>query len=923
MAQRFVPGDAVGIQVSTTDDTALNNVEISWRQNDVSSWQNLPVSNLGGGDYGASIQTGVADSSIHLKVRVTDQTGNFLEYSASNASLKQVPVLFTLMSDLQDVEYKDSDAVATITGFLTDLGGAPLSPGYSVPIELIIDGKKVAMILDDYVTSGSRVHNGTIRFDWQFNPKVVFSRADEHIDIRASFDLGVYEPKVATISLYSIAPVNGMPSITLQSPANGSLFAAGTLIDLDITDDGSFTASANVDGVQIIPFVSPWQISTSSWGDGHHVLEVVATDDQLAVARASFVFETDALAPSVAITYPSNGARIPVNSVLVVDVSDARLSTVAYSVDGNSPVPMSAPYRLDMTGWIPGQHSVTITASDLVGHSTAKQVTFEISTSSVVMQLLSPANRSVIRSGIPIQFTSSGNGSMTYKWCEAGTWTNLGSQTTISTVGWLQGLHTLLINATSSLGGWDQLTVTVTIDDVVPVIQLQSPSNNSYVSPTDRIIIHVQENNLMTVTWTLWGSTRSGSSPDLSISISSYPRDGAFSITVLVIDKAGNEARENYAFKLDSSPPILSITNIVSGEVAKLGLILDVSASDPYLTQVEWSLDDGQRVLLAAPYDIDTSSFSVGWHSLQITASDASGKQTVLTVSFYLDNTAPEIGSISSTSFKSGADFSVAANVTDDYGVGSVLLYYELVNGSYASVPMTLDGDSYVVLLSANALWDGMDVYVTCVDVAGNSALGPHVQLSAASPSSEPKSLVGFFSSISGIALLGAIAMISSMSLFLVSRRRSEDEETPPKPSVTRAISSETLRVESTASAIPAAKVRPPNRTLGQVQTAEVDANVGQIAQARSAAPSLESRKPARPPTLIDSIPEMVLKSQVPRDEPEPETDYGEMIERELIIPSLKTSIFRENIKDLNPEIMKQLEELGAMCRQMPKKTLG
>jgi len=921
MSQRFVPGEAVGIRVSATDDTALNNVEISWRQSDVSSWQNLPVSNLGGGDYGASIQTGVADSSIHLKVRVTDQTGNFLEYSASNASRKQVPVLFSLMSDLQDVEYKDSDAMATITGFLTDVGGAPLSPGYSVPIELVINGKKVAMILDDHVTSGSRVHDGTIRFDWHFNPKVVFSRPDEHIDIQASFDLGVYEPKVATISLYSIAPVNGIPSITLQSPANGSLFAAGTLIDLDITDDGSFTASASVDGIHILPFASPWQISTSSWGDGHHVLEVVATDDQLAFARASFVFETDALAPSIAITYPSDGARIPMNSVLTADVSDARLSTVTCSVDGNSPVPMTAPYRLDMTGWIAGQHSVTITARDLVGHSTTKRVTFEISTSSIVLQLLSPADRSVIRSGIAIRFTSSGNGSMTYKWCEGGTWTGLGTLMTVSTVGWLQGFHTLLINATSSLGGWDQITVAVTIDDVVPVIQLQSPSPNSFVSTSDRLVMNVQEGNLDFVTWTLWGRTSSSSTAPISISLASCPADGSFTLFVTAMDKAGNVAKAEFSFAMDSKPPSLSVGDLASGDAVRPGFVMNVSASDAYLSLVQWTLDNGQSQVLATPYKIDTLHMALGWHTLQLVAKDASGKQTALNVSLYLDDAAPIIGGLSPSNYTVGSDLVVTVRITDDFKVGGATLYYELRDGEYANVRMNPDNGSFVAVLPASVLWDGMKVYVLGVDAAGNIAESSRTELRAAIAPSGSGGMAppwNHLGSVGGIVFISAVALISSISFFFVAQRRNKDDEETAEPKGGRASPQRTASMASTAPTLPATRTMREGRPKSSFGSSMSVAQVNTSAErSKSSIPASEAKKVLKMPSLLECIPEVLVKSQVSGKDSDLETDYGAMIERELITPSLKTSIFRDSYVELD----KQLAELVSLFEEPRKKS--
>jgi len=917
MPVRFVPGDTLDFQIIATDDSSVGNVEVSWRPVESSVWRYLTVNEGAGGRYSSQIQTTTSDSAVHLRIKVSDSWGNYIEYTASNASLRQIPVSFSLTISQNEFEYRNGDVSTLITGQLTDMNGNPISMNDSIPLELYAGGRKLATILDEYVTSNSHSHDGRIRFEWHFNPYIVFSGPDQRVDIQVTFDLGIFEPISETISLQSIRSSNPPPVIALTSPANGSLIASGQIIDLDIVDDGTFTASAYLDGVGPSPFVYPWQVSTSSWSDGRHVLDVTATDDQFATTREAYEFEVDAVAPSIAITFPLDGTRIPVSSILVADIYDSHLSSVVYSADGKPAVPLSAPYSVDMTGWSPGLHVVAVTATDLVGHSATRRVSFEISASSIALQLLSPASHSVVRSGTSIQFTAIGDGSMTYRWCESGIWNNLGSQPTISTFGWQQGLHTLFLNATSSFGGWDQITMVVTIDDVLPLIQLLSPANDSFVSPTDRIAIHVEENNLMTVNWTLWGVSQGSSASDLSIPLTSYSSDGAFAISIRATDKAGNEAKAEFVFKLDSSPPLLSITNLVSGEVAKLGSTLDVAVADPYLTQVEWALDEGQHMDLVAPYDIDTGSLSMGWHSLQIAASDASGKQTALAISFYLDNAPPAIGTFSSTSFETGADFNVRASISDDYGMGQVHLYYESKDGSYASASMVLDSGFYVAVLPADVLWDGMDVYVACQDVVGNDALGPHVQLNATS--SRAGLNLGFLSSLSGIAVMCAAAIVSSISMMYVSKRRGRDEKTPVETSVRDPATTPVIREES----LPKPRKSPKEPAVGRsgalAQTARVDHHLAEPRPARDPMDELEDII-NEPPRLIDSIPEIVIKNEGQEEQEAPITDYGDLIERELLIPGLKNSVFKEDTRDLNAEIELQLEELRAMIKDRPKK---
>jgi subtilisin family serine protease len=922
MSQKFQPGQSLPVEISVTDGSSVGTVELSWRSTDTGSWQSATVSNLGSGRYGTSIQTTISDERINLRMKVSDSSGNYIEYTTTNASLKEVPVLLSLGASVHDIEYRSADVVVTLTGHLTDAYGAPLNPGYAVPLELMLDGVKVGMILDEYVTTTGWSHNGSIRFDWHVNPTKLFSSSSQTANIMVTFDLGVYQVASASFTLQAVPSTNSLPTITLQSPANGSLFASGQVVDLDITDDGSFTASATLDGASVPSFASPWQLPTSTWSDGQHVLSVTASDTQGGVSQTSYTFTVDAIAPSVSITYPTSGARIPVNSVLTATVSDARLVSVTRSIDGSPAATLSAPYSIDMTGWVTGPHTVTITATDSVSHQTSRTVSFEIAAGNVVLQLLTPANGSCVHSGTPIGFIATGNGTMTYKWSESGFWNDIGTQTIIPTTGWSQGIHTVIINATSSEGGSDQIVLVLMIDDAGPVIQLQSPLNGSFVTKTDVVRIHIQEFNIQTVSWTLWGAVSVNTGTDIVIPLSASPSDGAFYLNINATDKAGNSCSAQYRFLMDSAAPTVQVTNLVTESAILPGFVINVSAVDSFLSSVTCSLDNGAPYTLPHPFRVSTSSLQTGWHALKLAAYDSSGKNTTYDIRFYIDDAAPVASMSSGQEFTSGDDFEITVNVTDEFMVAGVTMFYELKDGTFASVVMTLDGYDYIASIPSADLREGMAIYVVATDSVGNLYETTHVELHASSSGLQgdiiPSDWALFGVPIYMVLIFCAMTVCSVLAIALV-RRRGAAKRARARLAASSRIETVAARASPPVAAAPtvvAAAPSAPKKEMDIPSTAIRRAAYDPMPVAAAASQELK-------PALIDAIPTVVLKSPEPTEEAEPEIDYGRLIEEELIIPSMKNSVFRETIRDVNAEIEMRLDELRALCEEKPKKTLG
>jgi subtilisin family serine protease len=882
MSQRFVPGQQIPVHFTAYDSDSTFTAEVRWRKAGDTSWIPLTLVTVSPGNFTSAIQTSVGDDAIDLFVRVTDSTGNFIQTTIHDASLKQVPIRFDLDPSTDILEYKDRGLLISMSGYLTDSSGQPLNALGGVPIELMANGKKVAMLLDEHMLSGSHSHDGIISFDWYVNPTLLFTGPDQTVSVTATIDLGIYEPMTVTFSLYSIPCLDVAPVISLVSPTNNSLIAPGQTLDLLITDDGTFSAEYSVDGGASNPFGSPWDITTASWTDGGHALRVSATDDDDLTATASFTFTADAVAPQLAILSPTDGSQVPIGSTLVISASDAHLAQVVYSLDGGSDHAIAPPYQVDMSSWLLGTHTVSATATDAVGHQTNATTTFEIVDSTIVVSLLSPANGSVIHSGVAIVLSISSAGSISCEWSEQGVSRTVSPPYEISTTGWLEGTHNIIVNAFDNLGGSFELPVTMVIDDTPPVVSLVSPEYGSFVTQNDDITFTVDDLHFESVNWTIWGIFQQSTSRGNIVSLSGFTNEGYFTLDVTAIDMAGNSKNELFSFAMDISPPRLSIIGVPSGGAIAPGTLLSISALDEFLSTVAWGIDSSATNAITDPYQIDTSGFSSGWHILNAAANDYSGKSNSTNLSFYVDTSPPAIVTDYPDHFHENSTLVVVARITDDYAVSNASVVYELQGGGTSSMPMNWTGSSYQATIPYAQLWDGMVVHIYARDTVGNDADSPSLAISAApGPPDEGNGhnggAVSFFTSWIGlVSIAAAVAAIAILIILFYSRRSEQDEE---------------YESEGPAEPTPGPQLHKPS-TLAHAY-ASIRPAIHPAAGARPTAPAV------KPVSLRSEPAQPVVTSSTPAPraaQESPPTEEEDFIAKELAELQQQVSLLRQDV---------------------------
>jgi hypothetical protein len=877
MSQRFVPGAQVPITIEAVDSLSSASVTLSWRAGASDTWKALTVSQSGD-SFSASIPTTASTATIDLLLTVTDASSNFLSATITTAAMAEVPVDFELAPQDDAVEYRDASVPVVLEGILKGASGNPLSTTAAVPLELWVDGEKVALVLDEYVSGTTHTHDGNILFEWRLNPTSLFTGLGQTVEVTVMFDLGVYEPVTRTFTLTSVQSVAVAPELSLASPVNGSVILPGETIDLAVADDGSVEVQYSLDGGQYVGLASPWDISTVGWSDGFHSIGVRVEDDDGFTVTASYSFDVDADFPVLAIIQPAVGSVVPFGSEMLISASDRHLAEVSYALDGGASVAITYPFTVDMTGWPVGGHCVEVLATDAVGHVSEAVTTFEIAEGSVAGYLVSPSDGAFVRSGTPLVLSVTGVGEVVCTWSEAGAATVLDAPYEISTVGWGEGEHIIEVNVTDSAGAWFEFTFTVTVDDTSPVITLLAPQPGAYITPESLVSFQAYDLNLDSLNWSVFGIGQDTESYLVTLSLSFADQDGPFSITIGARDLAGNSVQESFVFVMDIYSPTVGFEGVSSGESVLPGETIGLTATDSNLDDVFLSVDGGTPMFAYSGMVFGTGTLSLGWHNLSLVATDLAGRVGTETVAIYVDGTPPGIVVAESFEFVSGESLTVTASATDDFGVSQATVYYELEDEGFVPITMDVTADGFVAVIPASVVWDGMTLYLSVEDLAGNTAVSDLVPTSAvAAPSADDDGggSASWLSSSPWFLAVGSAAALVLFVLFVVTRRR---QNPAPRP-------------VSIPSARGGDKQVPGNGQHTMRPAVSVNSATTQRSAQRSQAVASAETRRTTPRAVLASearaavaraIPKIAAPAEVVEAPAVPETDYGELIQSEL-----------------------------------------
>ena len=444
----------------------------------------------------------------------------------------------------------------------------------------------------------------------------------------------------------------------------------------------------------------------------------------------------DVQAPTVAIAAPTGGAVSGLVSVNVNASDNVGVTQVDLYVNGTKVASdTAAPFAFSWDSKTVGNGSVSLTAyaSDAAGNTTASTPVV-VTVNNVVPDTTAPTVAIAAPTGgtvsgtVAVNVNASDNVGVTQVDLYVNG-TKIASDTTAPfAFSWdsktiANGSASLTAYAYDAAGNFKASSpVAVTVNNVVPdttapTVAIAVPTGGT-VSGTVAVNVNASDNVGVTQVDLYVNGTKIASDTTAPFAFSWDSKtvaNGSASLTAYAYDAAGNFKASspvvvtvnNAAATGDSQPPVVTLTGLVDGQKPLGTFRLVVSATDNVKVSSVSLAIDGVVISTASGssliYTWKTIGYSDGVHTMTASATDSSGNQASMTITFLVgnvtsDTTAPTVAIAAPTGGTVSGTVAVNVNASDNVGVTQVDLY---VNGtkiaSDTTAPFAFSWDSKTV----------------------------------------------------------------------------------------------------------------------------------------------------------------------------------------------------------------------------------
>jgi major membrane immunogen (membrane-anchored lipoprotein) len=481
-------------------------------------------------------------------------------------------------------------------------------------------------------------------------------------------------------------PDTTAPVTSITAPTSNAQLAKSVVLTANATDNVNVakvefyagTTLLNPGGDTVSPYGFTW--NTTTVPDGSYVLTSKAYDDAGNVATSSAINVTvDNTAPTTSITTPAAGAKLAGTQTVNAAAADAGtgVAKVELYIDGAlGNTDLAAPYIFswDTSLVANGTHTLTTKAYDAVGNvTTSSAVTVIVDNTGPVTSITTPTANAALKGTFSVvaNATDATTGVTSVALYIDGAAVGSPDTTPPYSFAWntattTNATHSVTVKATDGAGNvTTSSAVSVTVDNVAPVVSVTAPSNNAIVTGSavtisatatdtngsginrvefyrdDTILLNSALSSAYSITW------------DTS-AIANNP----YTITAVAYDNAGNATTSSVISvtvnnatppPVDTTAPTVSISTpannaTVAGQVAVGAL----SSDNVGVTKVEFYIDNN-----TTPTNIDTTpSYGFIWdtasgtvtdgtHTIKAKAYDAAGNNKTAIVTVTVNNAPP------------------------------------------------------------------------------------------------------------------------------------------------------------------------------------------------------------------------------------------------------------------------------------------
>lgn len=479
---------------------------------------------------------------------------------------------------------------------------------------------------------------------------------------------------------------NSAPVLALNSPRNGEFVSGSVAADLAGTSD-------------LFPDAVEWRVDSGAWNpapgkwnttfiwdtaaqtDGDHTLTVRARDMAGRTTSASVTVSVANSDPVLQAATPSEGQFIEGTAVfralarsgvgiasvtLTLDTSSSSLGPVVLSDSASSGFYEAS---IDTRLLRDGNATLVYRASDPSGRAVATTgLTVNIDNTPPDLALLSPREGDRLAGGVNITASASDAFpvDLFYSIDETG-WAALPKSGAVWSSGAVpDGPHTISVRAVDAAGHESLESVSVTVDNGLPAVQVLYPAAGIFTEGTITVKLAVSDDvRVAGAKVVIDGAERSTAFNAISGAYETAVdtrvlSDGPHTLYGKVSDSTGHTVSStDIVFNVDNTPPVLRLVAPKNGEwlTPLMGDVkVEVNTSDAFEVTVTYSIDSAGSWPVSRP--LSPASLTEGRHTLEVRAVDRAGHSTTVTAGFGIHLKAPVL-----TVFSPAADTHIARSL--------------------------------------------------------------------------------------------------------------------------------------------------------------------------------------------------------------------------------------------------------------------
>lgn len=403
---------------------------------------------LTGGAFSAGIQLDGGSNTI--TVTATDEAGNVTTESRTVIRATQGPSVAIL-----------SPADGFITNEPTALVTGTVSDSVALVSGVTVNGV------------AATVSGGT------FSATVLLSEGDNTLTVIGTNSVGLTTTEAVSGTLDTVPP-----EITITAPAAGQMVSdAAFTVEGTVSDDRSGVAGVTVNGVAAVVLNGTYSRALTL-AEGANAITAIATDAAGNTTTATGSVLLDTIPPTLSVASPA-GDLITNNPELTVSgmASDSGSGLESVTVNGVEAPVSGGAYALDVT-LAEGTNTVTVTATDRVGHVTTVTRSVLLDTQEPVITLVSPPEGFINNSSPTVAFSVTDEpGGSGVDLDTAKVYLDNVLQTGVTVSGgdisftptMPDGTHVITVIVDDVAGNERGLSATYTVDTMPPVMHLRKP----------------------------------------------------------------------------------------------------------------------------------------------------------------------------------------------------------------------------------------------------------------------------------------------------------------------------------------------------------------------------------------------------------------------------------------------------------------